>query len=394
MASLIQSFVNLFATSAVQFHPYYLFCSMNAIHQMNSVSVCNTFGGFLNNQCNDYFSKNTDTNNDKSLCYKYITYKDNQNVDMMIHKWDKFIDYFTEYNRYYNSFTEVTDRFNIFHDNLYFINDHNANANSSFTLGINQFTDMTNQEFKDRFVNGLGAVVGSTSCKSFSSTASGAPSSIDWRAKGAVTSVKDQCQCGSCWTFSATGAIEGAWAIAKGKLIDFSEEELVECAGLKYGSMGCNGGQMDGAFKYVIENGQCTLSSYPYTSGTGQSGSCKTSCTPVATLSSCSDVTPNDQISLKGAVAKQPVSIAIEADTRYFQSYSSGILDSTSCGTNLDHGVLIVGYGEQNGMKYWNVKNSWSSSWGDNGYVKILRSDSTNDKGICGIAMQPSFPTV
>ena len=394
MASLIQSFVNLFATSAVQFHPYYLFCSMNAIHQMDSVSVCNTFGGFLNNQCNDYFSKNTDTNNDKSLCYKYITYKDNQNVDMMIHKWDKFIDYFTEYNRYYNSFTEVTDRFNIFHDNLYFINDHNANANSSFTLGINQFTDMTNQEFKDRFVNGLGAVVGSTSCKSFSSTASGAPSSIDWRAKGAVTSVKDQGQCGSCWTFSATGAIEGAWAISTGKLIDFSEEELVECAGLKYGSMGCNGGQMDGAFKYVIENGQCTLSSYPYTSGTGQSGSCKTSCTPVATLSSCSDVTPNDQISLKGAVAKQPVSIAIEADTRYFQSYSSGILDSTSCGTNLDHGVLIVGYGEQNGMKYWNVKNSWSSSWGDNGYVKILRSDSTNDKGICGIAMQPSFPTV
>ncbi|NDB53144.1 MAG: hypothetical protein EB025_03600 [Chitinophagaceae bacterium] len=248
--------------------------------------------------------------------------------------------------------------------------------------------------YTDRFVNGLGAVVGSTSCKSFSSTASGAPSSIDWRAKGAVTSVKDQGQCGSCWTFSATGAIEGAWAIAKGKLIDFSEEELVECAGLKYGSMGCNGGQMDGAFKYVIENGQCTLSSYPYTSGTGQSGSCKTSCTPVATLSSCSDVTPNDQISLKGAVAKQPVSIAIEADTRYFQSYSSGILDSTSCGTNLDHGVLIVGYGEQNGMKYWNVKNSWSSSWGDNGYVKILRSDSTNDKGICGIAMQPSFPTV
>ena len=394
MASLIQSFVNLFATSAVQFHPYYLFCSMNAVHQMNSVSVCNTFGGFLNNQCNDYFSKNTDRNNDKSLCYKYITYKDNQNVDMMINKWDKFIDYFTEYNRYYNSFTEVTDRFNIFHDNLYFINDHNANSNSSFTLGINQFTDMTNQEFKDRFVNGLGAVVGSTSCKSFSSSASGAPSSIDWRAKGAVTSVKDQGQCGSCWTFSATGAIEGAWAISTGKLIDFSEEELVECAGLKYGSMGCNGGQMDGAFKYVIENGQCTLSSYPYTSGTGQSGNCKTSCTPVATLSSCSDVVPNDQISLKGAVAKQPVSIAIEADTRYFQSYSSGILDSTSCGTNLDHGVLIVGYGEQNGIKYWNVKNSWSSSWGDNGYVKILRSDSTNDKGICGIAMQPSFPNV
>jgi C1A family cysteine protease len=105
-------------------------------------------------------------------------------------------------------------------------------------------------------------------------------------------------------------------------------------------------------------------------------------------------VKPNDQISLKGAVAQQPVSIAIEADTKYFQSYSSGVLTSTSCGQNLDHGVLIVGYGTENGIKYWLVKNSWSTSWGDQGYVKIARSDSTNDKGICGIAMQPSFPSV
>ena len=151
---------------------------------------------------------------------------------------------------------------------------------------------------------------------------------------------------------------------------------------------------MDGAFKYVIEHGQCALSSYPYTSGTGESGSCKTSCSSVAHLSKCSDVKPNDQISLKGAVAQQPVSIAIEADTKYFQSYSIGILTSTSCGTNLDHGVLIVGYGEENGIKYWLVKNSWSNTWGDNGYVKIARSDSTNDAGICGIGMQPSFPSV
>jgi C1A family cysteine protease len=97
---------------------------------------------------------------------------------------------------------------------------------------------------------------------------------------------------------------------------------------------------------------------------------------------------------LKAAVAKQPVAIAIEADTRYFQSYSSGILTSASCGTNLDHGVLIVGYGEENGQKYWLVKNSWSESWGQDGYVKIARSESTNDSGVCGIAMQPSFPSV
>ena len=261
-------------------------------------------------------------------------------------------------------------------------------------MGINQFTDLTPQEFKAQYVSGLQGKVESSGCGSFSSSASGAPSAIDWRNKGAVTSVKDQGQCGSCWTFSATGAIEGAWAISKGQLIDLSEEQLVECAGLKYGSMGCNGGQMDGAFKYVIEHGQCALSSYPYTSGTGQSGSCKTSCSSVAHLSTCSDVKPNDQISLKGAVAQQPVSIAIEADTKYFQSYSSGVLTSTTCGTNLDHGVLIVGYGEENGIKYWLVKNSWSTTWGDKGYVKIARSDSTNDAGICGIGMQPSFPSV
>jgi C1A family cysteine protease len=105
-------------------------------------------------------------------------------------------------------------------------------------------------------------------------------------------------------------------------------------------------------------------------------------------------VKPNDQISLKGAVSQQPVSIAIEADTKYFQSYSGGILTSSSCGTNLDHGVLIVGYGKENGIEYWLVKNSWGTSWGDKGYVKIARSDSTDDAGICGIAMDPSFPTV
>jgi len=158
--------------------------------------------------------------------------------------------------------------------------------------------------------------------------------------------------------------------------------------------MGCNGGQMDGAFKYAIDNGMCTESAYPYTSGvTKTAGTCH-SCSAVDTFSSCSDVKANDQLSLKAAVAQQPVSIAIEADTAYFQSYSSGVLTSSACGTSLDHGVLIIGYGAENGQKYWLVKNSWSTSWGDQGYVKIARSDSTNDPGICGIAMTPSFPSV
>jgi len=310
-------------------------------------------------------------------------------------EWKQFSNFQERFSKKYGSIDELEVKFQVFRTNLRNIIIHNLDRSQNFTMGINQFTDLTPQEFKAQYVGGLKVEVGSYGCGSFSSTASGAPASIDWRNKGAVTSVKDQGQCGSCWTFSATGAVEGAWAISKGQLIDLSEEQLVECAtGTSYGSHGCNGGQMDGAFKYIIQKGQCSLASYPYTSGTGTSGACKNTCSPVAHLSSCSDVKPNDQISLKGAVAQQPVAIAIEADTKVFQSYSSGVITSSSCGTSLDHGVLIVGYGTENGIDYWMVKNSWSSSWGDNGYVKIARSSSTNDPGICGIAMDPSFPSV
>ena len=306
--------------------------------------------------------------------------------------WHQFTSFQEKFNKKYENIVEFESRFQIFKDNLRTIIQHNLDSTQNFTMSVNQFTDLTQTEFKEKYVGGLKSVeVGSYGCKSFSSGASGLPDSIDWRAKGAVTSVKDQGQCGSCWTFSATGAAEGAWAISKGQLIDLSEQQLVDCAtGINYGSHGCSGGQMEGAFKYLIEHGQCTLASYPYTA---KDGSCH-SCSAVVHFSSCSDVKPNDQLSLKAAVSKQPVAIAIEADTRYFQSYSSGVLTSSSCGTQLDHGVLIVGYGIENGQKYWLVKNSWSASWGENGYVKIARSDSANDAGICGIAMDPSFPSV
>jgi len=315
-------------------------------------------------------------------------------LDGSDYEFERFKHFRSLFLKDYKTIEEEVNRFRIFRENLRIIDSHNLDTGQNFTMGINQFTDLTPEEFKILYVSGLKTQVSSYGCKSFSSSASGTPSVIDWRTLGAVTSVKDQGQCGSCWTFSATGAIEGAWAISTGKLVDLSEEQLVECAtGVSYGSHGCSGGQMEGAFKYVIEHGQCSLSAYPYTSGTGKSGACQ-KCTSVAHLSSCSDVKPNDQLSLKAAVAQQPVAIAIEADTRYFQSYSSGVLTSSSCGTNLDHGVLIVGYGEESGQKYWLVKNSWSESWGQNGYVKIARSESTNDAGICGIAMQPSFPSV
>jgi len=305
-------------------------------------------------------------------------------------EWKQFTNFQDRFGKKYENVQELETRFSVFRENFRNIVIHNLDRSQNFTMGINQFTDLTPEEFKAQWVGGLKATVGSYGCGTFSNSASGAPASIDWRTKGAVTTVKDQGQCGSCWTFSSTGAMEGAWAISKGQLIDLAEQELVDCAGLKYGSMGCNGGQMEGAFKFIIENGQCAASSYPYTA---KDGTCH-SCSAVAHATSCSDVKPNDQLSLKAAVAKQPVAVAIEADTKYFQSYSGGVLTSASCGTSLDHGVLAVGYGEENGQKYWLVKNSWGTSWGEQGYVKIGRSESTNDAGICGIAMDPSFPTV
>merc|ERR1712070_1045165 len=164
-------------------------------------------------------------------------------------------------------------------------------------------------------------------------------------------------------------------------------EELVQCD--HNGDMGCRGGLMDNAFTWVSQNGICSESSYPYTSGGGVTGTCKkSSCNPVATLTGHTDVPSKDETALKAAVSKQPVSVAIEADKSAFQFYAGGVLDNPACGTRLDHGVLIVGYGTDGDKDYWKVKNSWGASWGEKGYLRMVRN-----KNQCGIAQQPSYPT-
>ena len=315
--------------------------------------------------------------------------------------WTHFSNYQDMFAKSYDNVYELEDRFAVFQANLETIMAHNSNETRTFDMGVNQFTDMTAEEFKKHLglrpkKKGLrfGNVVGGMTCDSFVSSGASLPASVDWRTNGAVTPVKDQGQCGSCWSFSATGAMEGAWAIAHGALVSLSEQELVDCAGIRYGSQGCNGGQMNGAFNFAMDKGICTETDYPYFSGDTQTGgTCKT-CTASVKVAQCYSVKANDQLALKEAVSKGPVSIAIEADTRYFQSYANGILTSATCGTTLDHGVLIVGYGTENGQDYWLVKNSWSTTWGDDGYLKIARSDSRNDVGICGISMDPSFVQV
>lgn len=300
--------------------------------------------------------------------------------------FSRFEGFIQKYGKQYNSVEEFNSRFEIYRDNMEFAMNENARQNN-YTLGETIFSDLNLDEFHYYKNNYM---VGST-CESFKSVDVDAPVELDWREKGAVTPVKDQGQCGSCWSFSATGAMEGAWQIAKGDLVSLSEQQLVDCsAGFKYGNHGCNGGLMDGAFQYAIDNGMCKESDYKYLA---KSGTC-TKCEPVVFLSSCVDVTPQNEVDLEKAVAIGPVSVAIEADTRTFQMYESGVITGSACGTNLDHGVLVVGYGTESNQPYWLVKNSWGSSWGEDGYVKIEKSSSTKNKGTCGIAMQPSYPVV
>ena len=237
-------------------------------------------------------------------------------------------------------------------------------------------------------------------CLSTNERLTSVPSSINWVEKGAVTPVKDQGQCGSCWSFSTTGALEGAYYIAHGELLSFSEQQLVSCDNLRNGGRdhGCNGGLMDNAFSWIQKNdGLCLESDYPYTSGTTKSaGNCETTCSVVSDsdIKSYHDVDANSDSAMMNALAQQPVSIAIQADQKDFQLYKSGVFTG-SCGTKLDHGVLAVGYGTESGEDYYLVKNSWSEGWGDGGYIKLGRGSQYNSgAGQCGMLMQASYPTV
>ena len=234
--------------------------------------------------------------------------------------------------------------------------------------------------------------------------------SVDWVAKGAVTPVKNQGQCGSCWAFSTTGSTEGAYQIATGKLLYFYEQELVDCAG-SYGNQGCNGGLMDNGFKYLESKGDALESKYPYTGKSGSCSSSKSSNPALAAgkVTSFNDVTSDSVPQMEAAVSKGPVSVAIEADQSGFQFYKSGVF-SGACGTNLDHGVLVVGYGTDSGKDYWKIKNSWGTTWGDQGYIRVIKggdsleSNSTSRKllggggggssGECGLLKQPSYPVI
>ncbi|CAG2244362.1 CTSL [Mytilus edulis] len=301
--------------------------------------------------------------------------------------------YKKSYNKIYADNNEEIQRRVIWEDNVRFIEHHNMAADHgehTYWLGINHFADMSEKEVTQKMKGYK---------RSHDVIKDGSPylppnnfqvpDEVDWRQKGYVTPVKDQGQCGSCWSFSSTGALEGQHFRKTGQLVSLSEQNLVDCT-FKYGNGGCNGGFVFRAYQYVKDNnGIDTESSYPYEA---RNASCRFKKSDVgATVTGIKIIKKGDEEALKSAVATVgPISIAIDAD-RKFHLYKNGVFDEPECNSTFtDHAVLIVGYGVENGQDYWLVKNSWSVSWGIDGYIKMSR----NKNNQCGIASYAMYPLV
>jgi len=295
----------------------------------------------------------------------------------------------TQHKKSYTAAEELT-RFGIFVENIAKIARLNA-ENDSAKFALNHFADMTGTEFKA--LHATGGFYEShkkwVAANSVGSPIRNLPDSVDWRNKGAVTPVKNQGQCGSCWTFSTTGLLEGFYFVNNGKLLSFSEQQIVDCDTEE--NEGCNGGWPYLAVEYAAKNGLETESDYPYTAKDGKCQYKKAKAINVA--NGYQFVTANSTDQLKAALVNGPVSVLVEADESSFQFYSSGVVRK-GCGAELDHAVLAVGY-QKNGLyEAFIVKNSWGTSWGQDGYV-FIGTGSTQNKGqgVCGILAQPLIAT-
>jgi len=276
-----------------------------------------------------------------------------------------FEEFKNTYGLKFDSKFEDNYRERVFRENVAKINAHNSRNDATYEMGINQFTHLTQEEFQNIYL-GTKATPKVGVDESFISVGD-----VDWVGAGAVTSVKNQGQCGSCWAFSTTGGLEGLSKLAYGTLQSFSEQQLVDCSG-SYGNQACNGGLMDSAFKYVRDHGVTTESAYPYKA---VKGTCTTN-TGAFKISGFTDAT--GCTALANAVTTRPVSVAVDANN--WSPYRSGVFNN--CGTSLDHGVLLVGVTDQ----YWKVKNSWGTTWGESGFIRLARGNT------CGICNQPSYP--
>ncbi|MFT4553213.1 MAG: C1A family cysteine protease [Chlamydiales bacterium] len=299
-----------------------------------------------------------------------------------------------KFDKTYKNDAGEAQRFNIFRENLIYITKHNQQPNIDFTMEVNEFADLSQSEFNSDRLGYTSHLKSEGAIKFLDAEKvekKPLPKSIDWSESGAVTVVKNQRNCGSCYAFSANGALEGRYKIATGQLVNFSEQQIVDCSSGQ-GNMGCNGGLMGFSFSYVQENGLCSDEGYPYEAS---ENACRAEeCTPVIKphdLLGYQRIFPNSTQLLMQALSSGPVSVAIQANQMAFQFYKDGVL-TAACGNRLDHGVLAVGYGTLDGKDYWKVKNSWGEGWGNEGYILMERGKDDEEGGKCGILMQTSYP--
>jgi len=287
-----------------------------------------------------------------------------------------------EYGKQYSD-VEFPKRLGIFAQNLERINEQNRQhilLGGEAVFGVTQFSDLTPEEFKAMY---LTYVPTNSSQPRVNVVLDSAPATVvDWRTKGAVTEVKDQGQCGSCWAFSATEAIESYWFLSSSKLVELSPQQITSC---DKRDGGCNGGNTETAYQYVHSAGGIeTSADYPYTSGGGQTGVCKFNAAKVAVKVAGYKSVARGESNLKSALNNGPVSVCLAAEA--FQSYRSGIL--RSCPGQVDHCVQAVGYDDANSPPYWIVRNSWAKSWGEQGYIRIA-----SGSDLCHISDDVTYPT-
>lgn len=309
------------------------------------------------------------------------------------------------FSRWMAQFPKAAHNFEVFAQNLKKILLHNRKKGETYTMAMNEFGSMTEEQFVEARmgfreprldVERNGPLQPRVTVLRQEVSMADPPAEIDWVEKGKVAPVKNQGSCGSCWAFSAVAAMESAYAIKTGQLVEFSEQMLVSCDDTDYG---CQGGWMDSAFDWVERTGGglCTEADYPYSSGmTSAKGECTMSkCTvvPNSAPKGYYDIPPSEAAILAVVAQNGPVSVAIQADQAAFQFYHSGVLTGT-CGTKLNHGVLVVGYGvdKASGTAFWKVRNSWGAGWGEGGYVRIQRNKRWPIGGQCGIASHASYP--
>ena len=301
-----------------------------------------------------------------------------------------------KHNKQYPSASEETFRMQVFLKNFIKIQKHNAKKDAGYTMALNNFADLTPEEFQASFTSApyLQAALAAPRYAPMMLMSSDLPKSVDWRQKGAVNTPKHQGGCGSCYSFASAGAIEALYSIKKGELPELSIQQSLDCSSA-FGNNGCSGGYMTQVFDYLIaEGGLVSAKLYPYKMVAGQC-QLKSSLKEAKKwkISGYINVPKNDNDALKQAVSMQPVTIGIDA--RQLNLYGGGVFGKEGqCTQHLTHAVLIVGYGtsEQDG-DYWIIKNSWGPSWGENGFFKIKRTDGQKE-GPCGVPSLASYPTL